>query len=129
MYKDVFYQDPQPGKEENDKVGFCGVKEYPHFGDHHQNCECTTTAPSFYELEMPNFCRMICNGLEECKGYSYSEPNSCRYYTNEVGCIWNGDLSSNHRFKCELRNSGKTGRLVNMDVGNEGKGCYIKNYA
>ena len=126
---DVFYKEPQPNKEEFDKRGYCGVAEGSTWIKH-ENCKCTTNADSFYELEMPNFCKLLCNMQVECKGYSWTMFNICHYYTTSPQCE-TGLLGSHDNFNCVKADVGKTGTIVNVDEGwignNQERGCYIKS--
>ena len=128
LFLDVFYQEPQPEREESEKRGFCGVISGPTWTKH-QNCRCSTDAQQFHELEMPNFCKILCNSHAECKGYSsvINTLNICYYYTTSDQCD-SGNLSSGKQFSCDISDAGSTGDLVNIHSEFISEtGCYIKS--
>ena len=129
---DVLYQEPQIDiEEEDEKRGFCGVKlrvqESVNFIKH-QFCECKTASKFISdELQMPNFCKMLCNKLSDCLGFSFSSDNLCQYYTTANTCE-TGKLSSNKDFECTLKSAQtqERGKLLNV-VSQSERGCWIKD--
>ena len=122
----MFYLEPQPERGQNDKLGYCGVEENQ--GQYYQNCKCETIKTVFYEFDMPNFCKMLCNYYPDCEGYTPISDNSCRYYTSNYVSTPCATLSldANYNVECKVENIGNLGTIVSMRSGNE-KGCYIKS--
>ena len=126
IFTEVFYLEPQPERGQNDKLGYCGVEENQ--GQYYQNCKCETIKTVFYEFDMPNFCKMLCNYYPDCEGYTPISDNSCRYYTSNYVSTPCATLSldANYNVECKVENIGNLGTIVSMRSGNE-KGCYIKS--